>query len=145
MLSFSCEKASNSTDITTYKLINITKSNSSGLTSDQILFKYNPTTETLRITHKNAALNYCSNVEIEVSINANKILIKEKETIANCDSLNLYTIEIELKKLPKANYNITIIEPYVNLRTEKLDFQMKLNELSEGNFSVKRNFYPWGN
>ena len=146
MVNISCEKKSDtSTPKTTYELIDVSKSNSTKLSSDRVTFEYNPSNETLYINHKNAAFSYCSKIKLNISFRKNEIIITEKENNTNCDSLTLYNLKIKLNKLPKKKYKISIIEPYVNLSTKKLEFEIDLNKNDMGSFLIKRNFYPWGN
>ena len=146
MVNVSCEKKSDTSNPkTTYELLSVSKSTSSKLFSDKVTFEYNSSDQTLIINHKNAAFSYCSKIKLDISFRNNEIIIIEKENNANCDSLTLYNLKIKLNKLPPKKYKISIIEPYVSLSTEKIEFEIDLNNKDMGSFLVKRNFYPWGN
>lgn len=142
---FSCEKESNSTSEKPLLVLKSkTKSTNSSLNSDRLIFDYNASERILNITHQNTAFNCKSDVNLEFKIKNDQIIIEEKESNAQCSDLSLFDISFQLKNLPEKKYTIKIIEPYVNISTEKLEFEIDLTELEKGAFELQRNFYPWG-
>ncbi len=112
--------------------------------SSSIQYRYNATTQTLYLTHINAAFNCCpGTISVDVDIEEHLITLVERESSADCDCLCLYDLDIAVTDLPQAEYRIVVVEPYLQKPDQALSFSMDLVTGSTGSHSVPRNNYPW--
>lgn len=112
--------------------------------SNQDCIEYNYQDNTLYFTHYNAGFNCCAGtLSVSYEIQDHTIIITEKQEKADCDSLCLYDLEMKIQNLPRGEYHIKIVEPYVNVNIP-LEFTIDLTTETTGSFCQERNFYPWG-
>ncbi len=146
ILAFSCEKAITTSNAEIkLELRKTKKTKSTKLSSDIVEYKYDEATQTLNLTHSNAAFNSSSKISSLFKISGNEIVISEIETKNKCLTLDLFELHFVIKNVKKDNYVFVINEPYVRLSLEKLRFKVDLTRKTSGKFMIKRNFYPWGN
>jgi len=94
-----------------------TKSNDSvPRTRACIIYKYNDESESLVLEHINACFNCCSGkITAEVNVLDSEVTIIEKEQQEYaCTCKCLMDTKIEIIDLPKGEYRIEVVEPYLN-------------------------------
>jgi len=100
---------------------------------------------TLTITHTNAAFNCCpGNLTVNTTISNGVIMIEENETEASCFCNCLYDLSYKIINIQPGNYTIKVIEPYIGSNAVKLEFSANLNNSASGKHCVNRTTYPWG-
>jgi len=110
-----------------------------------IEYTYQPNSKTLSLKHINAGFNCCpENIFCTVSFNStnNSITIEEFEGAALCDCNCLYDLNIEISEIQAKQYQIIIIEPYIQDQ-QKFEFDIFLNSNDTGSYCVPRTIYPW--
>ncbi len=99
----------------------------------------------LSLTHFNAGFNSCpQDIYAKIEINGNIINIIEDEKSPDCNLLSLYDLQFEINNLPPKKYTVKISEPYVTISKDKIEFEIDLTEIPNGEYVVKRQHYPWG-
>jgi hypothetical protein len=107
--------------------------------------KYAYLNGTLYIKHINAAFNCCpGKTSADAVITDSLIIVEEKSALNDCDCMCLFDLEYNLSAVKKGKIHLFVKEPYVDDTSNKLEFQMDLNQSDTGTFCVPRNSYPWG-
>jgi len=117
------------------------------ISADQSCMEYSYDADSiLRITHRNAGFNCCSELSAEITVEDGIITILEIESLVNggCHCLCLYDLEFEIAGLTPGDYEINVIEPYWQRDAEKLEFSVALASQPSGTYCAYRDVYPWG-
>ncbi|UCG51377.1 MAG: hypothetical protein JSW58_14490 [Candidatus Latescibacterota bacterium] len=96
------------------------------------------------LTHINAGFNCCPVIGADITIVGNVITITETEIEGLCDCLCLFDLDYEIRNLPPGEYEIVVIEPYLQEGDDPLEFTAELFAAPSGSFCVERDHYPWG-
>jgi hypothetical protein len=106
-------------------------------------YSYNVSTGKLSITHINAGFNCCPDeIYCTFIVEADTLIITERETSALCDCNCLFDLELEISDVQSASYIIKFDEPYC-YDQEKLLFPVNLADQPTGSVCVVRKQYPW--
>ncbi|MCK4943174.1 MAG: hypothetical protein KAS65_06345 [Candidatus Aminicenantes bacterium] len=101
--------------------------------------------QTLILKHVNAGFNCCpGEILADIDIVGNLITITENEQEAGCFCLCLFDLDFRIENLDPGEYTICIIEPYVQVGDEILEFTIQLTSGASGIFCLNRIYYPWG-
>ncbi len=101
--------------------------------------------QTLILKHVNAGFNCCpGEILADIDIVGNLITITENEQEAGCFCLCLFDLDFKIENLEPGGYTICILEPYVQVGDEILEFIIQLTSGVSGIFCLNRNYYPWG-
>lgn len=117
------------------------------VSADQSCIEYSYDADSiLRLTHRNAGFNCCSELSAEITVEEGVITILEIESLVGggCHCLCLYDMEFEIAGLTPGDYDVTVIEPYWQGNTETLEFAVNLASQPSGTYCVNRDTYPWG-
>jgi hypothetical protein len=101
----------------------------------------------LELKHINAGFNCCPDELLaDISVEGNVITIEERESLSNpCHCLCLFDLDLRIINLEPGEYVISVIEPYVFMDEERINFTINLSlSPSSGIYCVKRSTYPWG-
>ena len=110
---------------------------------DCIEFQYNGT-DTLVLRHINAGFNCCpGEITANIEFNGKLITITESEMEQGCDCLCLFDLDYEIINLTPGEYTIRIIEPYVDISDQVLEFTLQLFSETSGTHCLPRTNYPW--
>ncbi len=100
----------------------------------------------LQITHVNEGLNCCPVIVADIWVVGDTITIEEIDSLDNggCYCLCLFDVDYEIVNLEPGEYRVKVIEPYVPVDQEPLEFTVDLRDMPVGSYCVYRDFYPWG-
>ena len=100
----------------------------------------------LQIIHVNEGLNCCPVIVADIWVDGDTITIEEIDSLylGGCYCLCLFDVDYEIVNLEPGEYRVKVIEPYVPLDQEPLEFTVDLREVPVGSYCVYRDFYPWG-
>ena len=105
----------------------------------QVDFTFDNATNKLTLKHFNVEFNCCPDyLYTDVSLVNDTILIQEFESVATpCRCNCLYDLDILVTGVEAKKYTIKIVEPYYS-GEQKIIFDVDLNEIKNGSFSVAR-------
>lgn len=110
-----------------------------------VRFTYDPSLQTLTVTHVNAGFNCCpEKFDVTVTVEDGVIRFIESETGPNCRCNCLYDLDILVEHVPARAYRLVFEEPYRSADEAELNFTVDLTEETSGEHCVPRNMYPWG-
>ncbi len=108
-----------------------------------INFQYYAQEKKLVFKHINTAFNCCPGaLSASYLYEGNTIRITESEKEALCSCLCLYNLEMAINNISLGTYDITVNEPYLT-DEPNLQFQINLNDSTQGTYKVPRENYPW--
>ena len=104
----------------------------------QVDFTFDNATNKLTLKHFNVEFNCCPDyLYTDVSLVNDTILIQEFEAASLCNCTCLYDLDILVTGVEAKKYTIKIVEPYYS-GEQKIIFDVDLNEIKNGSFSVVR-------
>ncbi len=97
---------------------------------------------TLRLAHRGACFNCCTQPLPAFTIGDGQIVITENESWGACYCLCVKDVEMEVTHLPAGRFRVTIVSGYDGSQ-EPLDVSIDLQAQPQGEYCVPRSGYPW--